>query len=852
MNIQITEFALQNERDCNWAAQRARLLGLLGGLPQRRLAALGKAVGEVARCAVRQGQNGTITFAVVQGEELHAIEAVARFKHSTARPTDGMTAEGDVSGRGQNTDTGLDLAERLVDEFSNHYDPGSGTVIRLTQALPAGTEPLAENVAAEWSTALATRSTQGALVNSQKRICELTEKLLVAQRHGVDLEHELQEIKSLNETLELLALVASKTENAVIILDALGQVDWVNDSFAGLTGHELSQVRGTGLGNVLFDMPTDQADKPDVSRVHMKQKETLERSLSSGHGITQEIQQRRPNGELFWASVSVTPVFDDSGEVTRWIGIANDVTKWHEAQNALQQAKDVAEATSQAKSDFLANMSHEIRTPMNVIMGMTELTLGSDLSPEQREYLSAVKNSADSLLWLLNDVLDLSKIEAGRLQLESVRFRLSELLDESLMPMSTQARVRGLNLSWTLAPEIPPNVIGDPGRLQQVLINLVSNAIKFTESGEVVVSVGADSQVDRQVDLHFAVHDTGIGIPVEKQESIFESFTQADTSTTRRFGGTGLGLSISSQLTELMGGRMWVESEVGEGSTFHFVARVLVPEMGDAGDEDAMPSTAVATWRRLRVLVVDDNPANCLLAARILEKRGHVVVQVDNGKEALELAGREDFDVVLMDAQMPGMDGFQATAALRDMEKKTEKHLPVIALTASAMKGDRERCLAAGMDAYLSKPVNSHDLERLVETLGTDALPASAIVPAVVGDRTAVDFSVALARLENDKEILKEQMRMFLEDSPALLARIRSAIADAKPDELKIASHRLKGFAATFDAERVVQTALRLEELGGEKNLLDAATVYAELESNMRHFWRQLNQYLKTTDDPQS
>ncbi|MGZ3900254.1 MAG: ATP-binding protein [Bacteroidia bacterium] len=511
---------------------------------------------------------------------------------------------------------------------------------------------------------------------------------------------DVTEAKEFEERLKQLSLIASESKNGIIILDKFGKVEWVNDGFTKLSGYTLDDIIGTTAD--ILRKGEDTGLKPGSA--------TYETMVKEKKPVIYEAENYTKDGRKYWAQTTLSPLLNEKGEIHKIIAIDSDITQLKKTEKNLIRAKEKAEESKRAKEQFLANMSHEIRTPMNGIIGFAKLLEDSPLTPQQKEYLHAIEASGSNLLVIINDILDLSKMEAGKITFEERKLSITDCINNAMQILKPKI-VNNVAFTKIVDSRIPVFLKGDEVRLNQVLINLISNAIKFTEEGEIVVWVKLLNEDEKSVELEFCVHDTGIGIPKSKQEVIFESFAQASNSTTRKYGGTGLGLTISKELVELQGGTMKVESELKKGSDFFFTLKF---NKCTASDEEQIESRKLngkdikeKSLASVKILLVEDNKLNQLLASKVLEQWNTFPIIATNGKIAIQKLSEEKFDLVLMDIQMPEMDGYEATSYIRT---HISKSLPIIAMTANAMAGEKEKCIKAGLNDLIAKPFDPKEL----------------------------------------------------------------------------------------------------------------------------------------------
>ncbi|MEC5386116.1 PAS domain S-box protein [Uliginosibacterium sp. H3] len=643
--------------------------------------------------------------------------------------------------------------------------------------------------------------------------------------------------QAIKEQLHFVERLIDSIPNAIYVKDCQGRYVTFNTAFVKMFVIE----RDAWVGKTVFEL----LDDPNEAKWHQQH----DNAMFNGPVGTQSFERhlRARDGHELDALYHKSLFVDANGKAAGIVGTITDISDRKAVEQAVLEARDAAEIANQAKSDFLANMSHEIRTPMNAVIGMTQLVLDTDLDEQQREFMTLVKQSADSLLNIIDDVLDFSKVEAGRMSFERIPFSLRECVDSAISTLGPRAENKNLNLSSEIDERIPDVVCGDPHRLRQVLLNLLSNAIKFTAAGSVDVDVTLDAISGKRADICFSVKDSGIGIPADKLELIFESFSQADTSTTRRYGGTGLGLAICRRLVAGMGGQIWVDSEPGRGSTFFFSVVLDLASEEEEAASLALLRTPQA-MRPLHLLLAEDNPVNQTLAVRMLNSMGHSVELVENGQECIDKlrahgANLPAFDAVLMDLQMPIMGGLEACSLIRAHEKQHEEaHMPIIAMTAHALRGDRERCFEAGMDGYVTKPVLAGalhaELLRVLSPADAAALTGDTGAYAMNGTEAGSNFdrNWMLTQIGGDEELMHEVIGIFLSGYDEMQADLQRAAAGSDGKSVREAAHSIKGAVGNFGATHAVAAALALENAGEDGN----TTVFLELGERLRGLLQSL------------
>jgi PAS domain S-box-containing protein len=684
---------------------------------------------------------------------------------------------------------------------------------------------------------------------------------------------ERKRIEQLLEESELrFRILTRATNEAVWDWNMESDSVWWNRNVQTLFGYDEEVVGATSVWRNENVHPDDRERIVNSLQAHMRRNE----DFWSG-----EYRFRRADGSYADIFDRGYILRDHNGRAIRMIGSMMDVTK-RKREMELARARDAALESARLKSQFLANMSHEIRTPMNSIIGMTDILLHTDLTSEQREFMEIVRMSGESLLTIINDILDFSKIEAGKLKFETLDFEPRTAVEETIMMLQEQSHVKKLQLSWFVDPNVPSAVCGDPGRLRQVLTNLVSNAIKFTPGGEIKVRATKEMESDTHVVLRFEVADMGIGVPEEARACLFQPFSQVDASTTRRYGGTGLGLAICKQLVNLMAGQIGCDSVPEKGSTFWFTARFEKPSRpaapggvslaADPKVVDARRRLPAATRHRRRVLIAEDNPYNQKVVLRQVREMGFGADAVANGIEVMEALNRISYDLVLMDCQMPEMDGYECSAEIRRREDHM-KHVPIIAMTAHVMKEDRDKCLAAGMDDFLSKPVRVAHLEDVLvrwlagsaERMVIEAAPASSDSaadrpgadalegepPETESSYPPVDLEIFMELAGNNEDRLQELADRYVRQTAEQLLKLRDAIATGVAPDVKCIAHSAAGSSAMCGMKPMVALLRELERMGQANQLAAAPRAYSKAEKEFARIKQFLDARFESAGTPE-
>lgn len=911
--------------------------------------------------AFRKDQEGRIVFA-----NQRYCDLIKRSLTDLVGKTDFDLFPPDLASKYREDDRRVMLSGEMFEDVEEHFVDGKAHYVEVLKTV--------------------VRSSNGEVLGVQGMFWDVTRR--VTAERGLDhsnrrLQKEIADREQADKALrDSEALYHSLVDNLPIYVTRIGldgRITYVNENYCRLIGLAREDI----LGKTNYDF-----HPPEFAKKYTDD----ERLVAQTGEVFSAVEQNKRGSETRYYEVRKTPVRNGEGTVAEIQAVFWDVTERHEAEHQRQlaeeqmrRAKEEAESANRAKSEFLANMSHEIRTPLNAILGMTELVLGTELTEGQREYLDLVQESGESLLAIINEILDFSKIEAGKIEIYPEPFELRESLGDAVRSLAIRAHRKGLELACHILTHVPDRLVGDIGRIRQVIVNLVGNAIKFTERGEVVVTVNCLEETPCDCLLKFSVRDTGIGIPEDKLEQIFAPFEQADNSTTRRYGGTGLGLSISSRLVELMQGNIRVVSRVGEGSTFEFTCRLPIavgqplssvspsdltgrrillvddnstnlkimeeifgqwgmdPSMasdgqsaleelrkgvalkrpfelvvtdlhmpnwdgldltsrirsepgmsdlpvvvlssgGQPGDHTRRESLRISRWLmkpvkqsellntiletigirepstesdfgggassrtstvRGRILLAEDSLVNQKLARGLLEKWGHTLEIADNGQEAIEAWRAGDFDLILMDLQMPVMGGIEATQAIREIEANGTSHIPIIALTAHAMRADREACLAAGMDGYLPKPIRAADLKAQLEQFLPERDDGAEGHPSIEQAEGMIQWGALLESTGGDRDLMRELVRAGAEEIPQLLARIQAGSDDENSAIVRRAAHTLRGSMRMFGAERAGELAGEIEEFAKDQVWGEIPERFQNLANEVAKVTADLQYYLQ-------
>jgi len=658
-----------------------------------------------------------------------------------------------------------------------------------------------------------------------------------------DITEKLEE-----EEMEKLAMAATKSFNSVVITNTAGNIEWVNEGFESLTGYTLNEVKGVALESLKAGSETE------VSENDIYYKRVLAEKIP----VTYESKKFTKQGKEYWSITTLTPVLGKKNEVKLIISIDSDITlrkqmekdlvnanqkaeqslvKASKALNELTQAKGLLEESMNIKGQFLANMSHEIRTPMNAIIGFTHLTLKTPLSQEQKQYINAIKTSGENLLVIINDILDFSKIQSGKIPLEQIAFNLSEVVNSSVELMLPESQGKDLKLSLSIDPKVPDKLVGDPTRLNQILLNIIGNAIKFTKKGEIKVGVELVSEKDDSAAIKFVITDTGIGIPKSKLDHIFDAFTQATYDTARKYGGTGLGLAIVKQLVDLLHGEITVESEVNKGSVFTFN---IVYKKNLATKTNVTPiakNNELDSIKDLNILLVEDNMLNQVLAQKVLSEWGWNVEVASNGLVAIDKIEKSDFDLILMDIQLPEMDGYEATQHIRNKLPAPKSETPIIAMTAHAISGEEKKCHKLGMNGYVSKPFMPDVLHKEIASVlkmsqETEENPDGEndddnFETNTMG--TSVNLSYLRKIADGNNEFIRQILTLFIEQVPAAIKDLEKYKQEQNWAMLGKVAHKMKPSLLFVGLTNLEKDIKELENCAQPENNRD------DLEESISH-----------------